>query len=53
MDFYSKYRVKCTEKGFSATAAAALAGISRTSVSRWKKGIAKPTPANLTKKRGF
>lgn len=31
MDFYQKYRLKCAEKGLS-TSAAALAGISRTSV---------------------
>ena len=46
MTFYETFIARCQERGLSPSAAATAAGISRTSVTRWKKG-SQPSDVNI------
>ena len=46
MNFYSKYLFQCKKKNKSPSAAAVEAGLTKTSVTRWKNGSV-PTDANI------
>lgn len=46
MTFYETFVARCQERGISPSAAATAAGISRTSVTRWKKG-SQPSDVNI------
>lgn len=48
MNFYQMYLALCNTKGLTPSKAALNMGISKTSVSRWKKGY-NPTDINLQK----